>query len=433
MALQPGKRYNVGDRVCARYSGFGNGYNPGTIVRVHSTSNQYDVRFYAGKTVTLFASEITEQLISTKIDCFLSGQKKSTTILSDLHSSDTMTNRQYQNLISSHRQNQKYKAPNPEEPWNLRRFKEFERSNRSRCLRAFNANSEQTSKNIVDQIHCASNQKESNLRYIKSDTLKYVKPLQKTENINIEDQSQKKTDDLFTEYGSRCTISMDLDFDKLVLGNDKFNDEFNEELASILDVDPTMIRIESVKKGSVIVTVAIIVGVVAALSVGAVIAKCISDCAAPPRNPRPPPLIVQSRQGSFVVKRGDPVHVDYKNKRHEARVFGISGDIDRGDFVTVEYIGDTKPYWFQKKETLPMDSRRLHYVALSDGDTEEMSVRSSCPELSSGLISENIADTNNNKAYHPSLAQSIMHNIEATPDITNEYSAEMKSEMNVDM
>ena len=80
-----------------------------------------------------------------------------------------------------------------------------------------------------------------------------------------------------------------------------------------------------------------------------------------------------------------------------------------------------------------MDSRRLHYVAQSDGDTEEMSLRSSCSELNSGLMSENIADTNNNKAYHPSLAQSIMYNIEATPDITNEYSAEMKSEMNVGM
>ena len=430
MALQLGKRYNVGDRVCARYSGFGNGYNPGTIVRVHTKSNQYDVRFYAGKTVTLFASEITEQLVSTKIDCFVSQKKKSTASHIDSISSDTMTNRQYQNLISSHRQNQKYKAPNPEEPWNLRRFIEFERSNRSRCLRAFNANSKQTSKRIVDQIHCASNQKENDLRYIKSDNLNYVKLLEKAEESDT--VPQKKTDDVFRKYGSRCTISMDLDFDKLVLGNDKFNDEFNEELASILDVDPTMIRIESVKKGSVIVTVAIIVGVAAALSVGAVIAKCISDCAAPPRNPRPRPLIVQSRRGDFEVKRGDPVHVDYKNKRYEARVAAIIQD-DRGDFVTVKYTGDTKPYWFTKKETLPMDSRRLHYVELSDGDTEEMSIRSSCPELNSGLMSENIVDTNNNKAYHPSLAQSIMHNIEATPDITNENSAEMKSEMNVDM
>lgn len=288
-----------------------------------------------------------------------------------------MTNQQ-------HRQNKKSKRLKRRNSLSLSDFECLEQSNESLCRRILDVNPKQASKVIVDRIKSASDEKRDDLRYVHA--LNYVN----TDNgldSNIEDVKRSKTepDDLFTKYGSRCTISMDLDFDKLVLGNDNFNDEFNEELACILNVDPSMVRIESVQKGSVIV-IFIVIGV------GVVVLPAIAAAGAlyqgrKSRTPRLEPLSVSPSPGvSIPVHNGHRVFVNYKDKQYEARVFGTSNDIDRGQLVTVEYIGNTKPFWFQKKETLELNDPRINWGIGEESVSFLIASTASSDELAYGHI-----------------------------------------------
>ena len=229
-----GRLYKVGDRVAARYSGFGLSHYPGTVVRIHFQSDQYDVRFDAfGKTVTLFASEIRE-LPSTDTITVPSTAISTQYYVPHNHHNDSvkpsMTNQEYRKLITSHRHSRNVPDPNTSGSWNLNTFKRFERDHPSLCDRVLNADPKQTSNQIISRIRTAASQQNSDdVHYVHA--LKYVRP-------NIDDD-EEKTDDVFKKYGSRHTISMHLDFDRLVTGNDKFEGEMNGELATILSVtDP---------------------------------------------------------------------------------------------------------------------------------------------------------------------------------------------------
>ena len=59
--------------------------------------------------------------------------------------------------------------------------------------------------------------------------------------------------DFWTKYGIRCRLTLDLDFEQTVTSNEElFGEQMTLEIASILDVDASLIRIESTEKGSVI-------------------------------------------------------------------------------------------------------------------------------------------------------------------------------------
>lgn len=433
MASQQAGSYSVGDRVYALYSAFGTSYPQGTIVRIDHRFNQYEVRFDIGKTMTLFASEIAEQPRSTDINSPVPSNDMESTVSLKLKSpppdsnlSETMTNEQYHDLITSHRNSHKSKASNR---WNMSTFKRLERANPSLCDRVFTADPKQTSKLIVDRIQSASKQKNEDLRYVHA--LKYVK----TDDFDIVNDRGERKVDVFSKYGSRCTISMDLDFDKLVRGNDKFHGEINGELASILDVDPSMIRIESVLKGSITVTFAVIICVSTAVAMSAAIGTGVAvgqRIRERTRNRRPRRRIsrseamAESRSHSAIIDviPGDMITVDHDNTPYDAKVVGTFDNLE-GHFVEVEYIGDTKPFWwFKTRETLPMNSPRLHFVGPVEEVIDEESIQSM--ELGGSLLENEVKNKNTGsmtKPYYEFLGQSI---VESTLERKNEYSSDMK-------
>ena len=335
--------------------------------------------------------------------------------------------------------------------WNLNTFKEFARSNASDCDRVFNVNRSQISNAIIDRIQSASKQETDHFRYIHA--LKYVK----MDNGNIADQTKTKTDDVFSKYGSRCTISMDLDFDELVLGNDKFNDEFNEELASILDIDPTMIRIESVQKGSIVAVFTAIYGILklSALAVGhiatgahvcaaggkalgitgAVTSATLLGAAAAGygrrrwRERRPRRRTLRSdamgRNDTSIVDviPGDQLTVTHDGVEYDARVLSTFENLD-GQFVTVEYIGNPKPFWFKKRETLELNSSRLHFEPPSQEDIVRESL-SSCSEIleSVAVPGDDVQQEDNFKVYHGLLHQGV---VEEGQERKNESGSKLK-------
>ena len=425
MAQSEDDLYQVGDRVYLRDRGFGN------IISSDRKSKQHTIRLDAGQTLTLFASHITQQ-------------PPTNDILYPLRSLQP-------NQDNDSKGNNNNNDSKGNSTWNLSTFQQFARSNPSDCDRIFNANRNQNSNAIIDRIQSAAKQTINGFRYIHA--LKYVE----TDNVNIADQRKTKTDDVFRKYGSRCTISMDLDFDKLVLGNDKFNDEFNGELASILEIDPSMIRIESVQKGSIIAIFTAIFGVMKLSAVavghiatgaqvcaaggkalgitGAVTAATLIGAAAAgygrrrwrERRPRRRALrsdAMKGRDTSIIdVIPGDKLTVDHNDTEYDARVLSTFENLD-GQFVTVEYIGNTKPFWFKKRETLELNSSRLHFEPPTQEDIVRESM-SSCSEILENVAvpEDDVQNKDNSKVYHGLLHQGV---VEQDQERQNESGSKLK-------
>merc|ERR1712228_110245 len=181
-----------------------------------------------------------------------------------------------------------------------------------------------------------------------NEDLKYVNRLK---SIDILPDIEQKTD-VWSKYGMRYKIAMDLNYNDMVAENDKFKEEMVSELASILNVHSSLINIECAVKGSVIVTFGVCaIGFVLALfgywsvqKLSYLIEKKIQ------------------RKGSFgeMLKGltvGDEVLVDYNDKVYDAKVIQkFQTEMDA--WVKIEYLD--KPFMFQNTEKLVLSSPRLH-------------------------------------------------------------------------
>merc|ERR1719203_808029 len=167
----------------------------------------------------------------------------------------------------------------------------------------------------------------------------------------------------------------------LVTGNGKFQGDINMELATILQVDPSMVQIESVQKGSITVTF-IVIMVVATVVTSALAGgglKYAIDRRRRRRNRRPRRRTLRSvsmsvnsvSRTAVDVIPGDTVTVDCDGKQYSAEVLKTFEDKE-GEFVVVKYVGDSKPYWLQRKETLSLSSPRLQFIVPSDAEEESV-------------------------------------------------------------
>ena len=148
---------------------------------------------------------------------------------------------------------------------------------------------------------------------------------------------------------------MDLDFDETVTENDKFGEQMAGEMASILGVDASLIRIESTERGSVIVTVTLCaIGAVMLLFAGWSMERVSFKIKRKLKKRRK----VADGEMLTDIDPGDEVFVDWKGQQYVARVLEKTQSAEDVGWITVHYVDD--PFMFQNTEKLPLSSPRLH-------------------------------------------------------------------------
>merc|ERR1719295_543355 len=197
-----------------------------------------------------------------------------------------------------------------------------------------------TRKRIIERIEKAAEEK--------CDETRFVETLKSVEIVG----DQKDDDDFWTKYGIRCRLTLDLDFEETVTENEElFGEKMTAEIASILDVDASLIRIDSTEKGSVIVTVTLCAICAIFLffagwkktKISFPIKKSVEE--------------VVDGEMLLAVDPGDEVFVDWKDEQYTATVLEKKVNAQSG-WITVHYQGD--PFMFVNTETLPLSSPRLH-------------------------------------------------------------------------
>lgn len=82
-----------------------------------------------------------------------------------------------------------------------------------------------------------------------------------------------------------------------------------------------------------------------------------------------------------------------KNVLYEAQVISVNLPIGSNcETVTVQYNGNKKPYWFQKKETLSIKDKRLQKCVANDGIASQQPGASSQSLLSQQSQEQSIND-----------------------------------------
>ncbi len=209
----------------------------------------------------------------------------------------------------------------------------------SLCEMVLNYDGQKTADHIVDRLENAAEEKADGLRFV--DSLK---------SVDIVEGSSGG--DFWANYGTRCRLTMDLDFDETVTENGTFKEEMAGEMASVLGVDASLIRIESTERGSVIVTVTLCaVGAVMLLFAGWSM-EAVSFMV----NRRKAAMGGTGEMLTEVVP-GDEVLVDWKGQQYAAKVVERTLRVGTG-WITVHYVGD--PFTFRNTEKLPLNSPRVH-------------------------------------------------------------------------
>lgn len=221
----------------------------------------------------------------------------------------------------------------------------------SLCEMVLKYEKQKTTKRIMERLESAAEQKVDEVRFVES-----LKSVEIVDDLHDDGHYNDNDDDsgFWAKYGIRCRLTMDLDFDETVTENEQFGEQMTEEIASILGVDESLIRIDSTERGSVIVTVTL-------CAIGAVFlffAGWSMDRVS---------FTIKRKWGQkgrgdggemlLAVDPGDEVFVDWKDQQYVARVLEKKQSADDG-WITVHYVDD--PFMFQNTETLALSSSRLH-------------------------------------------------------------------------
>jgi len=405
--------YPIGIRVDARYSGNDATFHPGKIVRVHSATNQYDVKFLSTgeirtvswddiksnpygvplepipsepRPITTTSSPSTQrrtyfdadfdweglygididavlddierlerelETIST-VDLPMDGAMKLNLSSASEHEWDAVIKSVDRSLRNNERMTLRVtlsdgtKSKRPSTAMSLSKMKKMESlltaiGGESLCESVLKYDGQQTAKRIVERIEGAAEQK--------ADEIRFVERLKSVEMVDGDGGSDGGSDgDFWSKYGMRCRLTMDLDFDEVAAENEEFGEQMTAEIASILEVDASLIRIDSTERGSVIVTVTLCaIGAVAILFAASVEAFS---------------FLVKRREykkggnGEILkVMPGDEVLVDWKGQQFAAKIVEKVERV-KCAWITVHYIDD--PFLFWNTEKLPLDSPRVH-------------------------------------------------------------------------
>jgi len=409
--------YPIGIRVDARYSGNDATFHPGKIVRVHSATNQYDVKFLSTgeirtvswddiksnpygvplepipsepRPITTTSSPSTQrrtyfdadfdweglygididavlddierlerelETIST-VDLPMDGAMKLNLSSASEHEWDAVIKSVDRSLRNNERMTLRVtlsdgtKSKRPSTAMSLSKMKKMESlltaiGGESLCESVLKYDGQQTAKRIVERIEGAAEQK--------ADEIRFVERLKSVEMVDGDGGSDGGSDgDFWSKYGMRCRLTMDLDFDEVAAENEEFGEQMTAEIASILEVDASLIRIDSTERGSVIVTVTLCaIGAVILFFAGWSMDRVSFDIKRKLRRKR------KIADGEMLadVGPGDEVLVDWNGRQYAARVLEKTESAQDG-WITVHY--DDDPFLMQNTEKLSLSSSRLH-------------------------------------------------------------------------
>merc|ERR1712013_680275 len=194
---------------------------------------------------------------------------------------------------------------------------------------------QKTKAHIVESISRCAEEKDSELNYLH--TLKSIDVLENEK----ENESENEIESVWSRYGLRYRISMDLDFAETVTANAHFDSAMRKELSSVLGVDASLVLSAC------------------AVSLTLILFQCKEWA-------REKMSFLIQRKGQngkggeeLKVGVGDEVTVDYDGKQYAATVRSLMENA-QGRSLTVEYVG--RPFFFRNTETLPRNSPRLHFA-----------------------------------------------------------------------
>mmetsp|Transcript_56346 Transcript_56346/g.93822 ORF Transcript_56346/g.93822 Transcript_56346/m.93822 type:complete len:406 (+) Transcript_56346:34-1251(+) len=376
MGNTPTVEYKAGQKVDARYNNNESVYYPATIIKVHEFG-KYDVKFTDnGQIVTVFWDDIKATYSSpsapstslSKIE-FCGNKNMLSKAQAPSASSDSIKTFDYNIALNTHDSNDwhdvlkrvDFRLKNKQTvklDIALSSQQDFDRQQMEKleamcaCIggetlpRDIQApNHEQTVQYITEHILTAAKCHNSNKK-ANADEHKY-EYLRQLKNIDIVSQN--------ASTALQYEIVMDLDYDVLVATGDITRDAFKKqmigELSHALRIHETLIEVEQVRKGSVVVVVTFsAVGFILFLFAAWGIRKLSflvkktwnTDCS--------------GEDLQHLVVR-DVVLVDWRQKEYNAVVVEKIENMN-GSWIKVEY--DGKPFMFKNVETLPLNSPRLH-------------------------------------------------------------------------
>eukprot|EP01083_Nonionella_stella_P093110 260791_1 len=370
-------QHEVGTEVVARYNGNESQYYHCKIIKIHNHPHAgcYDVQFTAsGKIKTVFSDDIKpfygssseshslaqKQINQINLDEFKRNIQSTQTFdisLSDhhVHSKKTQWNTNDMKRFNTSLQNNEMvkvklstqthtASTHKSTSFNLNHLRAFEETVRSIggdkfCDDIMSCHNEKATQYIINKIQNVNKKEEKT-----SDEYKYISNCKSIKPVKMKPSN---------EWGLSYELTMDLNYNKYVLRNTHFAKELTDEIASILEVHPSLISVESLRKGSVVATVRIIgCGLVLFLFGVWHGVKRIAFYIFSTQNK-------EREKGEVLhVNCGDAVQVEYGGTYYDAVVLQKHEDIKKNDsWIQVEYTN--KPFLFGNTEKVRLDSGRV--------------------------------------------------------------------------
>eukprot|EP00484_Ammonia_sp_Unknown_P023357 CAMPEP_0197050948 /NCGR_PEP_ID=MMETSP1384-20130603/25737_1 /TAXON_ID=29189 /ORGANISM="Ammonia sp." /LENGTH=440 /DNA_ID=CAMNT_0042483435 /DNA_START=14 /DNA_END=1336 /DNA_ORIENTATION=- len=407
MGNSPTVEYEVGMQVDARYDGNQTAYFPAKIIKKHEYG-RYDVKFTdTAKIITVFWDDIKPSYHSTpqqtqhtnspnphhkraEISSSLNESKLQQKLQENLDNGvyDAMPTKVFNiSLTSPHNNNNNdddHAAKN-ERAWNefvrtfdfylrrrrkiqleletsssatsfdlthLQKFEQllFAMGGEPLCRDVILSKQEQAGQYIVERIQQTATDKNRKPEHVQA--VQYIDKLKHIQILPAQHASND-SDDVFSKYGLRYEISMDLDYDALVTesNREQFRDEVTSEIASVLNVHPSLVRVDAMRKGSVIISVGICAVALVLIVFGAWSVCKLKYLVSKRRTKK-----LSEGEKLLNVCIGDQVVVDYEQKEYDAEVVEKYENA-KGAWVKVAYID--KPFVFQNTEKIELSSPRL--------------------------------------------------------------------------
>ena len=213
-------------------------------------------------------------------------------------------------------------------------------------------------------VHCYENKaQERMIKVFKQSKCSNVsKLLELTINDEMSDMNQLSFDlRMDLNYNSTMKTHLNINNKERRENEMQFKNNIRKEISDTLKIDESLIVIDDIKAGSVIVTVIIVSGIVALVLAGLFVLKRLFFTSSKKQNINNKDIEANNDDcnngETFWCKPGDEIRVKYSNKIHKAKVLEVRQKVGKDTTIKIEYMD--KPFRFRNTEVLAMNSDRI--------------------------------------------------------------------------